>query len=222
MGKRIIQQRRGRGTPTYRVPQKSFRPVIEYQNKPGKVVDILKNPLANSPVAQIVYDDKTKGFVIAPEGIKVGDAVQDFVKISSEVSEGSIVFAIETYPFSGPKLCRSPGSFAILVSKSGKECTIQLPSKKTKRINLQCRVTLGIPAGEGAKEKPLIKAGNKYHRMHARGKLYPRTSGNAMNAVDHPFGGGYTGLGRPKSVSRHAPPGRKVGSLASKRTGKRK
>jgi len=222
MGKRIIQQRRGRGSLTYRVPQKSFRPRIEYKNKPGKVVDILKNPLANSPVAQIVYDDNTKGFVVAPEGIKVGDVIQDFVKTVHEVTEGSVVSAIETYPFSGPKLCRSPGSFAIIVSKSGKECTIQLPSKKTKRINQQCRVMLGIPSGEGIKEKPLIKAGNKYHKMRARGKLYPRTSGNAMNAVDHPFGGGYTGLGRPKSISRNAPPGRKVGSLASKRTGKRK
>jgi len=207
---------------TYRVPEKSFTPKIEYKDKPGRVADILKNPLANSPVAQIVYDDNTKGFVIAPEGMKIGDAVQGFVKAAAEVSEGTIVSAIETYPYSGPKLCRAPGSFAILVSKTQKECTIQLPSKKTKRINLQCRVTLGIPAGEGAKEKPLIKAGNKYHRAHARGKLYPRTSGGAMNAVDHPYGGGYTGLGKPKSVSRHAPPGRKVGSLSPKRTGKRK
>ena len=222
MGKRIIQQRRGRGTLTYRVPQKSFSPNVQYQDKPGKVIDIRKNPLANSPVAEIVYDDNTRGFVIAPEGIRVGDPVQNFVKTVSDVDEGSVVFAIETYPFSGPKLCRSPGSFAIIVSKTKKECTIQLPSKKTKRINPQCRASLGIPSGEGIKEKPLIKAGNKYHKMRARGKLYPRTSGGAMNAVDHPFGGGYTGLGKQKSVSRNAPPGRKVGSISPRRTGKRR
>jgi large subunit ribosomal protein L2 len=222
MGKRIIQQRRGRGTLTYRVPRKGFRPRIEYMDKQGKVTDIRRNPLANSPLAEVIYDDNTKGFVIAPEGVKVGDSVQNFVKSISDVNEGSLVFAIETYPYSGPKLCRSPGSFSILVSKTSKECTIQLPSKRTKGINPRCRVTLGIPAGEGAKEKPLIKAGNKYHRMHARGKLYPKTSGSAMNAYDHPFGGGYTGIGKPKSVARNAPPGRKVGSLSPKRTGKRK
>jgi large subunit ribosomal protein L2 len=222
MGHRIIQQRRGRGTRTYRVPEKSFKPSIQYKKELGKVVDIVRNPLANSPIVEIVYDDNTRGFLIAPEGVRVGDSVENFVKTAAEVEEGSVVFAIETYPFSGPKLCRSPGSFAIIVSKTKKECTIQLPSKKTKRINLQCRVTLGMPSGEGIKEKPLIKAGNKFYKMRARGKLYPRTSGGAMNAYDHPFGGGYTGLGKPKSVSRNRPPGRKVGSLSPKRTGKRK
>jgi large subunit ribosomal protein L2 len=222
MGRRLIQQRRGAGTMTYRVPEKSFKPKIEYKDNSGKIVDILRNPLSNSPVAAVAYDDNTRGFIIAPENMKVGDAVENFVKVAADVNEGSVVSAVETYPFSGPKLCRSPGSFAIIVSKTARECTIQLPSKKTKKIHPKCRVLLGIPAGEGAKEKPLIKAGNKYHRMHARGKLYPRTSGVAMNAYDHPFGGGYSGLGKAKSVGRNAPPGRKVGSIASKRTGKRK
>ena len=222
MGRRLIQQRRGRGTLTYRVPEKSFKPRIAYADKAGKVIDIVRNPLSNTPIAQVMYDDNTTGFVVAPEGIRVGDAVQDFVKPISAVVEGSVVSAIETYPFSGPKLCRSSGSFAILVAKGEKDCTIQLPSKKTKKIHPTCRVVLGIPSGEGAKEKPLIKAGNKYHKMHARGKLYPRTSGVAMNAYDHPFGGGYSGLGKAKSVGRNTPPGRKVGAIASKRTGKRK
>ena len=222
MGHRLIQQRRGTGTRTYRVPEKSFKPRIIYADKTGKVVDIVRNPLSNTPLAHIEYDDKSIGFVIAPEGIKVGDAVQDFVKPASAVIEGSVVSAIETYPFSGPKLCRSSGSFAILVAKSEKDCTIQLPSKKTKKIHPNCRMVLGIPSGEGIKEKPLIKAGNKYHKMRARGKLYPRTSGVAMNAYDHPFGGGYTGLGKAKSVGRNTPPGRKVGAIAPRRTGKKR
>jgi large subunit ribosomal protein L2 len=221
MGRRLIQQKRGKGSPTYRVPEKSFSPRIEYKDKPGRIVDIRKNPLMNSPVAEVIYDDKSMGYVIAPEGITVGDATENFVKPISEVTEGSVVFGIETYPFSGPKLCRAPGSFAILVSKTDKECIIQLPSKKTKKINPNCRVSLGIPSGEGQKEKPFIKAGNKHYKMRARGKLYPRTAGVAMNAVCHPFGGGYTGLGKPKSVSRNAPPGRKVGALASRRTGRK-
>ncbi len=110
----------------------------------------------------------------------------------------------------------------MIVSKSSKSCIIQLPSKKEKALNPNCRATLGVPAGGGRVEKPWTKAGKKWIAMHARGKLYPRTSGGAMNAIDHPFGGGYPGLGRPKSVSRHAPPGRKVGSISPKRSGKRK
>jgi large subunit ribosomal protein L2 len=222
MGKPIIAQRRGKGSPTYRVPEYKFKPNIEYKDKQGKVVDIVKYVLTNAPLALIEYDDKTRSYIIAPHGMKVGDSIQDVVKPLESVSEGSIVSGIETYPFSGPKLCRSPGTFAILVSKSKKECTVQLSSKKTKKLNPQCRVTVGIPSGEGMREKPFLKAGNRFYRMHARGKHYPRISSNAMNAVDHPFGGSYSGVNKPKSVSRHAPPGRKVGSISPKRTGKRK
>jgi large subunit ribosomal protein L2 len=99
---------------------------------------------------------------------------------------------------------------------------IELPSKKKKSLHPTCRVTIGVPAGEGRNEKPWIKAGRKWHAMHRRGKLYPRTSGVAMNAYDHPFGSGYSGLGKHKSVSRHAPPGRKVGSISPRRTGKKR
>ena len=66
-----------------------------------------------------------------------------------------------------------------------------------------------------------MKAGKKHHKMRARGTKYPRVRGVAMNAVDHPFGGGgRQHPGRPKSVSRDAPPGRKVGAISSRRTGR--
>ena len=68
--------------------------------------------------------------------------------------------------------------------------------------------------------KPIVKAGKHHHMMRARGKLYPKTSARAMNAVDHKFGGSH--LGVSKATSRDAPAGRKVGSIAAKRTGKRK
>ncbi len=221
MGKRIIPQRRGKGSPTYRIPQYDL-PRIIYKDTPGQVIDIIRTPLGTAPLARIQYSDRTKGYIVAAEGLKVGDTTQNLVMPLEKINEGAQFFAIETYPNSGPKLCRSGGSFAILVSKSGRECIIQLPSKKTKSLHPQCRVTLGVPAGEGRKEKPWVKAGKKWIAMHRRGKLYPRTSGVAMNAVDHPFGGGYTGLGKPKSVSRHAPPGRKVGSISSRRTGRKR
>ena len=222
MGKRLISQRRGRGTLTYRTPNYAFRPKVEYRDIAGKVVNIVNHKLRDAPLAEVEYADQTKGFIIAPEGTRVGDSVHSMISQISQISEGTKIFAIETYPHSGPKLCRTAGSSATLVSKTGKECIIQLPSKKKKSLHPTCRVTIGIPAGEGRGDKPWIKAGKKWHAMHKRGKLYPRTSGVAMNAYDHPFGSGYGGLGKHKSVSRHAPPGAKVGSIASRRTGKKR
>ncbi|HDD46078.1 MAG TPA: 50S ribosomal protein L2 [Candidatus Aenigmarchaeota archaeon] len=220
MGKRIIAQRRGRGSPTYTIPKKRLDIRIAYRDVGGRVVDIINDPLRNPPVIKVAYDDNQTGYLIAPHGISVNDRV-DFVKPLSSIPIGSKIFGIETYPNSGPKMCRSAGSFAIVLSKTKDKCVIQLPSRKKKELNINCRASIGMPAGDGFKEKPLIKAGKKWHIMHARGKLYPRTSGSAMNAVDHPFGGS-TKPGKAKTVSRHAPPGRKVGSISSKRTGKKK
>jgi len=221
MGKRIISQRRGRGTSTYRAAPRKFMPNIMYKGQAGKVVDIVSDPARDSPLVQVEYADKSRGYLLAPEGIKTGDTLESFALPLSNISEGSQIFAIETYPKSGPKLCRTPGSFATIVSKSGKACIIQLPSKKTKKLNSDCRASIGMPAGEGRDEKPWVKAGKKMHAMRARGKLYPRTSGTAMNAVDHPFGGSGSGKVRPP-VSRDAPPGRKVGTVSPKRIGRRK
>lgn len=222
MGKRIISQRRGKGSHTYRVPEHAFKPNLQYRKFPGVVMDIVSDPLRNSPLAYIAYSDNQKGYIVAIEGMKVGDKVDSIVVPLANLTEGQQISSIETYPNSGPKLCRSPGSFAVVESKTDRECVIILPSKKKMKLNLQCLATTGIPAGDGRSEKPWVKAGKKWIAMHARGKLYPRTSGVAMNAVDHPFGGGYTGLGRPKSVSRNAPPGRKVGAISSRRTGRKR
>lgn len=186
------------------------------------MTDIVNDPGRNSPLAKVRYNDRSTGFLTAVEGLHVGDAIENFLMPLEKLGEGAQICGIETAPNSGPKLCRTPGSFATIVSKGKKECVIQLPSKKTMKLNPKCMAMVGIPAGEGRREKPWVKAGKKWHAMHARGKLYPRTSGVAMNAIDHPFGGGYTGLGKPKTISRHAPPGRKVGSISPRRTGKRK
>ena len=82
---------------------------------------------------------------------------------------------------------------------------------------------MGVIAGSGRTEKPMLKAGIKMHKMRAKNKLYPRTSACAMNAVDHPLGNSRSARkARNKAVSKHASPGKKVGSLWPKRTGKRK
>jgi large subunit ribosomal protein L2 len=110
----------------------------------------------------------------------------------------------------------------MIISKDKDSCVVQFPSKKTKTLHAGCRAVMGVPAGSGRLEKPWVKAGNRWITMHRRGKLYPRTSANAMNAVDHPFGGSYSGVNKPKTVSRNAPPGRKVGTVAARRTGRKR
>jgi large subunit ribosomal protein L2 len=221
MGRPIIAQKRGKGGSVYRVPNYKFQPKLTYKNAQGKVTDIVNDKRRNPPLAEVTYQDSTKGYMVAPEGIKVGDTTSEIVRPLAEIPVGTQIFSIETVPNSGPKLCRTAGSAAVLVSKSEKTCIIQLPSKKTKILNMNCRATMGRPAGDGRRERPWMKAGKKWHAMHSRGKMYPRSSANKMNATDHPFGG-HARLGRPKSCARGTPPGRKVGSIASKRTGKRK
>ncbi|MBI2676308.1 MAG: 50S ribosomal protein L2 [Candidatus Aenigmarchaeota archaeon] len=220
MGKNIISQARGKGSSRYRVPPRKMY-LTAYKNIPGAVVDIIRDVRRSSPIAVIRYDDGSRGYVIAPEGISVGSRISDYVSPLEAISIGQTVFGIELHPNSGPQLCMASGSAGILVGKEGGYALIQLPSKKQKLISLACRAVKGIPAGEGRGEKPFVKAGKKWHAMHARGRLYPRSKAVNMNAVDHPFGG-KSGPGQSKSVSRHAPPGAKVGSISPRRTGRRK
>ena len=222
MGKRIIQQRRGKGSSTYKSGNRNFARKLTYKDGPGVVTDIVKDPGRTAPVAIVRYADSSKGCILAREGLAVNDSVQGVVMPLSEIPESKPIFAIESFPNSGPVFCRSGGTFAMIVSKDRNSCVIRFPSKKTKTLNAGCRAVMGVPAGDGRLEKPMVKAGNRWITMHRRGKLYPRTSANAMNAVDHPFGGSYSGVNKPKTVSRDTPPGRKVGTIAPKRTGRKK
>ena len=83
-----------------------------------------------------------------------------------------------------------------------------------------CRATIGSVAGSGRGEKPIAKAGKNFYRTRSRPKIWPKVRGVAMNAVDHPHGSGRKQtVGVQSTVSRTAPPGRKVGNIAAKRTG---
>ncbi len=229
MGKRIIARARGKGGPRYRAPSHRYVGKVEY--KPfttGKVVDILHDPGRSAPVMIIKTNEGEQFLNIAPMGIKVGDTVYFNSQLTTgsiaqlkNIPEGTKIFGIETYPGSGPKLCRSAGSYATVVGKTKDKVIIQLASGKLKELDEKCLATIGVPAAAGIKEKPWVKAGKKHIAMQARGKLYPRVKANVMNPVDHPFGG-KSHRPRQKVVSRHAPPGAKVGSIAARRVGVRK
>ena len=237
MGKNLIQQARGKGSPRYRSPGFNYKGETKYaryekQTMTGKITDLVHCPGHNSPLAQIEYDNGNVILMQAPEGIRVGDSVEMGNKIElnkgnilplKNIPEGTSIYNIESSPGDGGKFVRSTGGFAKIVTKMQNKIVVQLPSAKTRMFLPDCRATIGIIAGGGRKEKPFLKAGKKHHAMKARNKLYPSVSGTSMNAVDHPFGGSSSATkGRPTQASRNAPPGRKVGKLAPKRTGKKK
>jgi len=232
VGKRIIARARGKGGPRYRSPSHRYAGKVRYniskQFTEAEVIDIVHDAGRNAPLAVIKFPDGTTILQIAAEGTKVGDTIHYWSGFSlgsvlplDNIPDGTRIFGVETYPGSGPKICRSSGSFATIMGKVKDKVRIKFASGKTKEVNKQCLATVGVPAGGGRKEKPWVKAGTKHHALHKRGRLYPRTAGVVMNPVDHPFGG-KTKPGRPKTVSRHASPGAKVGSIAARRSGKRK
>lgn len=227
MGKRIIQRARGHGGPRYRAPSHRYAGYVSYSfSGSAQVVDIIHDPARDNPLAKLKTEAGEK-LVIAAEGIKVGDRIDiksgspnrgNILPISS-IPKGSYIFGIETFPSSGPRLCNS--SFATVISHEPNRVIIQLPSKAFKNLNPNCLATIGIPAGGGREDKPFVTAGQVFFASRARNRLWPRSSANKMNAVDHPFGG-RAKPGTPKTISRRMPPGAKVGSVSARRTGKKK
>lgn len=230
MGKRIISRARGKGGPRYKAPSHRYvaKPKYIQAKEPVSVeiLDIIHDPARNTPLAKIKLGKEEK-FIIAVEGLKVGDAINfgKDVKLGNIlplklIPEGVPICGIESLPQSGPKFCKGSGVYGSIISK-GERIIIKMPSGQFKEFHPNCLATIGIPAGGGKKDKPFVKAGQLFYKMKAKNKLWPRTSAVKMNPVDHPFGGS-TKPGKPKTISRDAPPGRKVGSIAAKRTGKKK
>ncbi len=232
MAKRIIQQRRGRGTSTYRVSKKAFRYKIGYPQKAegeGTVIKLINSAAHTCPLAKIKYSEGTF-FIPAFKGMYEGQKIQ----LNSEKAEkgnimkvGDIPLKIKLYNIEarvgdGGKYMRSAGNSAMISRKTKDKVFIVFPSKKEKALNPNCRATIGVVAGHGRLDKPVAKAGKKYHIKKSKSKLWPRTSPIKMNAIDHPFGSGRGKNPKSKIAKRNASPGRKVGLLRPKRTGKRK
>ncbi|OIO41517.1 50S ribosomal protein L2 [Candidatus Pacearchaeota archaeon CG_4_9_14_3_um_filter_31_7] len=235
MGKRIIQQRRGRGTSTYRVKRKAYSIRVSYpnqriENAEGEIIKIINSPAHSSPLC-LIKIGKIKFFNIAAKGIHEGMKIKigknaelqygDVAKLK-DIAEGTSIFNIESNPLDGGKLIRAAGTSGKILKKEKNSVSVYMPSKKERKFDANCRATIGNIAASGRLEKPIVKAGKKWHMMKAKGKLYPRTSAVKMNVVDHPFGSGRgKNIGKTKTAPRNAPPGRKVGTLRPRRVGKR-
>ena len=239
MGKSLIQQRRGKGTTTFRAPSHRYRGAVRYvplnltkeKTLVGKVVEILHDPGRTAPVARVKFENGMEKLIIAPEGILVGEEIaigpNAPIKIGNTlplamIPEGSYVYDIEGVPGDGGKYVRAGGAYALVVGKERDKVIVQLPSGELKQFKPTCRATIGVVAGGGRLEKPIVKAGKAYYIAKAKNRFWPKPRGVKMNAVNHPHGGKEHHIGRPSTVSRRAPPGRKVGHIAARRTGRRK
>jgi large subunit ribosomal protein L2 len=237
MGKNLIQQARGKGGPVYRSSSFKFKGDAKLRSMQtgameGTITDFVHCAGHTAPLAEIQYADGETCLVIAPEGMKVGDKVSmgpgaqaepGNVLALGDIPEGTPVFNVELQPGDGGRFCRSSGVFARVVSKTPDYVTLLLPSKKLKNIPAQCRAMIGMVAGGGRTEKPFLKAGARHHKARARNKRYPRQSAAAQNAVDHPFGNKRTSRkAKQRPVGHFAPPGRKVGKMWPRRTGRKK
>src|SRR3989344_7421274 len=181
MGKSLIQQARGKGGPVYR--SKGFAFAGDVKMRPpsqgkveGTVTDIIKSAGHTAPLLEVKFDDDVTCLIQAPEFMKIGDKIQsgpgsdvnpgNMLKLR-DIPEGTPIYNVELQPGDGGKFCRTGGSTARVVTKTDTTVTIQLPSKKEKTFNLDCRACIGVIAGGGRKEKPMLKAG----------KLWPRQTG---------------------------------------------
>jgi large subunit ribosomal protein L2 len=228
MGKRLITQRRGRGFGRYRSPRHlrftdATHPRLREAN--GMVLDIVHEPGRIAPIAKIQYG-QSEHFMIAPDGLMVGQEVTFGARGAVEAGntmpvgnlpEGTIVYNVESQPGDGGKFARTAGTAATVVSH-GARTVLLMPSGKFKEVDHKCLATVGLVAGGGHKDKPFAKSGKKFWAYSAKAKAYFKVRGIAMNAVNHPHGGGgHPHVGTQSSVGRNTPPGRKVGRLAPQR-----
>jgi large subunit ribosomal protein L2 len=233
MGKRLIQQARGKGSLTYRVKKKAFKIRVCYPKGSGKgeIIKLIHSPAHSAPLAKIKVDKETffipafnQAFV--EQKIEIGDMAKPEagnILPLKKITQGTEVYNIERNPGDGGKMIRTAGSAAtILKILENNSIVIAMPNKKQITLHPNCRATIGRIAGDGRILKPFVTAGKKFHKMKAKSKLWPRTSAVKMNAIDHPMGSGRGKNVGAKIVQRNASPGQKVGHIRPRRTGKKK
>lgn len=226
MGKMISAQRRGKGGLVYRSPShRHLSRMTLPRDGEYTVHDVTHAPGRNSPVLVLRDGEGRKSYQIAFNGASVGQSVRSggdntnpgYTTALGLIPDGARVHNIESIPGDGGKFCRTAGSSALVVSH-GDFVTLRLSSGKMKVFNPKCRATIGIVAGSGARDSPVLKAGRHVNYLRSKAKRPYTVRGVAMNAVNHPHGGGnHQHVGRPSTVGRGTPPGRKVGRLSPKR-----
>jgi len=245
MGRVIRVQRKGAGGifkahTTGRKGAARLRP-LDYSERNGYVKgvvrEIIHDPGRGAPVARVQFQHPYKYkhsiyTIIASEGMYTGQFIYAGRKAQltvgnilpvADMPEGTIICNVEHKTGDRGKLARASGNYATIISHNPDEnrTRIRLPSGAKKSIPSDARAMVGVIAGGGRIDKPLLKAGCSFWKYKAKRHRWPIVKGVCMNPVDHPHGGGnHQHIGHPTTVRRSAPPGQKVGLIAARRTGR--
>lgn len=177
--------------------KKMYRVIDFLRNKdnvPAEVLTIEYDPNRSARIALVQYADGEKRYIIAPQGLKVGQSVESGSGIApevgnclplSEIPVGTMVHAIELRPGQGAAMARSAGTFAQLAAREGNHAILRLPSGETRMVLVTCRATVGVVSNGDHNLESFGKAG----RSRWLGRR-PHNRGVVMNPHDHPMGGG--------------------------------
>ncbi len=186
--------------------RRKYRMIDFKRNKvdiPATVKSIEYDPNRTANIALICYADGEKAYILAPNGLKVGDVLMNGenaeVKVGnclplSAIPVGTEIHNIELYPGKGGQLVRAAGNVAQLMAKEGKYATLRLPSGEMRMVPIVCRATIGTV---GNIEHGLVNIGKAGRKRHMG--IRPTVRGSVMNPNDHPHGGGEgrAPVGRP-------------------------
>jgi len=188
---RVTARHRGGGH------KRQYRLIDFKRNKlevPGKVTSIEYDPNRTTRIALLHYVDGEKRYILAPQGLQVGDIVVSSATADIKpgnalpllnIPTGTQVHNVELKPGKGGQMARAAGSYAQLMAKEGKQAHLKLPSGEVRMVPVDCRATIGQLSNVEQENVSLGKAGRK----RWSGKR-PHVRGVAMNPVDHPMGGG--------------------------------
>ena len=161
---------------------------------PATVERIEYDPNRSANIALVLYADGERRYILAPKGVSAGDAIQSGVDAPIKAGNalplrnvplGSVIHAIELKPGKGAQIARAAGTYAQLVAKDGAYVTLRLRSGEMRKVEADCRATLGEIGNAEHMLRNLGKAGASRWRG-----VRPTVRGVAMNPVDHPHGGG--------------------------------
>ena len=177
--------------------KRMYRIIDFLRNKDGvkaTVKTIEYDPNRSARIALVQYADGEKRYIIAPNGLKVGQDIVSGAGVAPEIGNalplneiplGTVVHNIELHPGQGAAMARSAGTYAQLTAREGKHAVLKLPSGETRMVLVTCRATVGSVSNPDHNLESHGKAGRK--RWLGR---RPRVRGVVMNPVDHPMGGG--------------------------------
>nr|WP_317412535.1 50S ribosomal protein L2 [uncultured Solibaculum sp.] len=201
---RITVRHRGGGN------RRKYR-IIDFKRDKRDMVAVVKtleyDPNRSAHIALVEYEDGEKRYIIAPQGLKVGDKVESSadadIKVGnalplSSIPVGTFIHNVELYPGKGAQLARAAGNMAQLMAKEGVYALLRLPSGELRNVSVNCMATIGQVGNIEHENVKIGKAGRKRH-MGWR----PTVRGSVMNPCDHPHGGGEgkSPIGRPGPVT---------------------